>query len=477
MMIKDDLLQMISTFREEFEKLSPEAKKHEQLINSFKAPCQIHLLTSPETKTHLLIKTHFSGIPDKTIEIVTLLLTNYIDELKHFEDKLFFQDVTYQRHSLDASSTLHPVLVSFGISVKNKHGLLYTESRRGSSGLVSDNIAVWNLYGNLEEIDFDSEAKKIIGEYKTASDQAKEKQKVPEQITASIPDKNYGLGTYFYPPILIGEIRLTMRDEIEQKTYELFHEKALLGEFDGVNYVISKGGLIGLETNDHDKAEKIFNIIMGTATLMGVPLHALKSHEIANITIDKKTYNVTGSSWEESTYRMMMFTDFLPYRSIHNVRIKITQNDLEQIITKAKSLTTQDEQLNKLKLVAGSFTHLDNHEFSQSFIMSWTVIEIHVHELWTKKMQTAGITKKIKEDLDRWDFYRVLEVLHLDKIISNDDYYEMKHLNGLRNDIIHDGHQVTRKQAHQCYDLAKNIIKIEFGINQVITGQQVYFRI
>lgn len=477
-MYEQKLLRMIQVFREEFAKISPEEQKYEQEINSLKAPCQIYLLTSKDSGTHLLFISHFPEIPDKTIEIIHFSTTGYVQQIEQFEKGSQWVGQT-PANGIEQSGNLriHSALVEFGRGIRLKLGLAL-EFNIDVCSVVSNNMAAWHIYGNLDEINFESKSKEIVQGYKaeykrTKADQIK---KEPEQITESIANSINGLGTYFYPPILVGEIKPTLQEEIENTTFKLLKQKALIGEFDGIKFVVSKGGLIGLESIDHERAENIFNIITGTAILMGLHLHTLKSHEIANISIDKITYSVTASSWTDSTYRMNMF-DSYPYNTRYYQRTKITTKDLEIVIEKAKTLSSKGDQLNKVKLLAGAFTHLDNHEFSQSFIMSWTIIEIHIHELWTKKIQFAGVTKKIKEDLDRWDFYRVLEVLHLDKMVLNDDYYELKYLSGLRNDIIHDGHEVTPKQALRCYDLAKTIVRNELKISLEIKGTSIYLEL
>lgn len=471
------LIQMIDAFREEFAKLSPSEQKYEQMIDSLKDPCQIYLLISKDVKTHMMIIAHFKEIHDKTIRILPLT-TNFIKEIEAFEKEPQWNGKILETTGATLSPSIRSALISYGREIWTRQGLLRGGPVIGMKMLISNTYAVWRIYGDLNQIDFKKEAINAVRGYKASADQslADKNKKEPVQITESIPDSTGGLGTYFYPPILVGEIKPTLGEQIQDRMYQLYNEKAMMGEFDGTRFVVSKGGLIGLETNDHEKAENILNIIMGTAILMGLSLHTIKSHEIANITINKQTFTVTGSSWTESTYRMTLFHSFSTYRGAHFSRTKISHQDLEDIIEKSKTLT-KTEHLNKLKLLSGAYTHLDNDEFSQSFIMSWTVVEIHIHELWNKKIQTSGVTKKIRDDLDRWDFYRVLEVLHLDKIVSNDDYYELKHLNGLRNDIIHDGHEVTKKQATQCYDLAKTIMRTELNITQQIKTSQAHLGI
>ena len=90
-----------------------------------------------------------------------------------------------------------------------------------------------------------------------------------------------------------------------------------------------------------------------------------------------------------------------------------------------------------------------------------------------KKLVLARVSKRIREDLDRWDLYRILEILHLDQIIPDDEYYELKTLQSLRNDVIHEGHDVSHKMAEKCYVLAEQIIRKITMLESVIKIKQI----
>ena len=73
-------------------------------------------------------------------------------------------------------------------------------------------------------------------------------------------------------------------------------------------------------------------------------------------------------------------------------------------------------------------------------------------------IESATMRKIDVEELERWDVHKVLEILHIDKIISNDDYVELNQLQKLRNDVIHEGQEVTQKRATTCFNLARDVI-------------------
>ena len=105
-----------------------------------------------------------------------------------------------------------------------------------------------------------------------------------------------------------------------------------------------------------------------------------------------------------------------------------------------------------------SNTQLNSDHNTQSFITSWIIIERDIYRMWSEKINSARVGRRIREELERWDVHKVLEMLHLDKIISNDDYVELNQLQKLRNDVIHEGQEVTKKRATNCFNLAHNVI-------------------
>lgn len=482
--IENKLIEMIDIFRSEFDKLTPPEKLHEQMINSLKIPCQIFLIMSLETQTHFMIITRFDNMSDKIIKCVTLNNNTLLDQLDEIEKNPMWINVTENltHHDITLPSqfgnSVRSSLLSYGKLVRDviNFGKISQNSMVTGMHLINEKISVWNIVGDLNKIDFSTEAKKIINEYKQYYQQSeKEKLNVkPIQLTESIPNMTAGLGTYFYPPVLIGELNPSFKEQMEGKEYELMKEIILRHTFENFNLIVTRGGLIGLDISDQDMAEKVLNIIMGTALLFGINLHAVKLSEIARINIDKSSQKITGSSYSRSTLRMMMFS-MVPQHDFPEfvLRQQIKVDDLTHIIEKTKELWNNTELLNSIKLLSTSFTHLENLEYSQSFIISWTIIEMFIHNLWNKKLQSSGVTKRIREDLDRWDLYKVLEVLHLDKIVLDDEYYDMKNLNSLRNDLIHFGQQVTPKQSQHCYQLAHHFVKDESKISKTLITKKI----
>lgn len=275
---------------------------------------------------------------------------------------------------------------------------------------------------------------------------------------------------FFYPSLVVGAINPSLSDQIQGREYNALNQNVVYSKFGENHIAISSGGLIGIETKNDYNAEKILNTIMATALLLGLPVHSVRTSEIAGLIFDIKTHQMIPASWSETTKRMEMFSrssGLGTYRT-SDIRNRISIKDVKLILRYSESFYNNNELAHSLRLLLGSYTHFANGEFSQSFIMSWTIIEKNLYDLWLEKLLSARVTKRIRDDLDRWDMYRILEILHLDKIISEDEYNDLRVLHHNRNDVIHEGYEVTEKQTEKCYNFASEIITKKTDIKEKI---------
>ncbi len=376
------------------------------------------------------------------------------------------------------SSSIKRVLVNFGKDIRTGRDDKAYSSRNGVAGmsLLNDNVAIWNLYSTLESIDFQEQARKSVHGYKANYAQIqKQKTEQSEQIKEYEPNAIKGYGTYLYPPILIGELKPTIREQIEDKEFDLLNENVVIDEFDEKPLIMTREGLVGIQTKKSRNVDQIISTIAATALLMDVPLHAHKYSELATLSFDKKTQKISGSNWSESSLRTQMFSytrRFEPSRHTL-VRLQISVKDMELILEEAKKIWKDGTKIDILKLILGAFTFFDSGEFSQSFILSWTVIEKHMYELWNKKLQSSKISNSRIRNLSDWNVYRITEILHLDRTISDDEYYKIKNLRDLRNDLFHDGYGVTETQTEDCFKEAFGIVAKKVEISKKIKANRI----
>ena len=63
----------------------------------------------------------------------------------------------------------------------------------------------------------------------------------------------------------------------------------------------------------------------------------------------------------------------------------------------------------------------------------------------------------------------MLEILHVDKLVTEDDYHDLKRLQKFRNDVTHEGYVITKKQARECYEIANTLVKEKIGITGAVS--------
>ena len=481
---------MVDYFRTEVEKLNEREKECIQDISSLSKPCQLHVISSFDHNRHLLIKTHSSELGDKLIHAMQLKQKDFATQLK----ELIKDPVWLNQKNDPVSHSAYPcpdelaqIIIRFGRSIyQSAHYKATTDYRGlGVQMLIRNQIAIWEFFGKIGEWDFKKEVNQFVSRYKQDAI-AREKKTVknntvPKQgqlpVTEQTAIKNEqvskrlsGFGTCFYPPILIGELTSTVEDQIFQR-YEKLAKNVHVTKINNMMVAVSEGGLLGVQTHDPEEAEKALNVIMAVTLVSGLPVHFVRKSEIAQIYFEEDTLEMHASQWMVSSIRMQMFSSLVSFgmNQQENTRTQISLGDLELIMTHCKKIWDSPENQKLLELLLSGYTFLENDSYSQSFLTSWTIIELHLYGLWVDKLTNAGVTRKIREDLNRWTLYQVLEILHVDKLVTEDDYHDLKRLQKFRNDVTHEGYVITKKQARECYEIANTLVKEKIGITGAVS--------
>ena len=458
--IEHKMLSMIDTFRIKFDELTSDEQKKEQMINSLKKPCQLFILSSPHNNLHLLIKTHLEEFPDKQIMLYPLKLESYLKKLENFVNDPRWEKlnngVTNVPNNINFKNNLENIIINFGRRISGGEDT-YPPSSIRSQSLLDNKLATWGIVGNMLEINYEKYITDQIDGYKR--DYERDKNQHTKQIKEILPNENKGFITFFDPPIIIGEFKPTLIQKINREEHTILSKNEITKKFLDEVIIITKGGMIGIENDDKDLAKKIFNTIMSVALIFDVPADILNSSDLAETAFDNKTHNVNSYSWSDSR-RLDSNLHFKNMNQLHTLhRTTISFETIMKIIDAAEIIIKNEEHVEYLKLLLSSNTQLNGGYNAQSFITSWIIIERDIYRMWVEKINSARVGRRIREDLERWDVHKVLEILHVDKIISNDDYVELNQLQRLRNDVIHEGEEVTQKRATTCFNLARDVIK------------------
>ncbi len=153
--IENKIKEMIDAFREDYNVLTEDEKSCEQKISTLNAPCQIHVISAPSKKFHILIKTQFGDIPDKSVKHTILSATDYVSELEkihktmsQFEESDHVSDIIIPE---EFGSSAFSSLVNFGQEIQSgkRDDIASGMYNFGGMVLLGEQLAVWNLYGKL----------------------------------------------------------------------------------------------------------------------------------------------------------------------------------------------------------------------------------------------------------------------------------------------------------------------------------------
>ena len=122
-------------------------------------------------------------------------------------------------------------------------------------------------------------------------------------------------------------------------------------------------------------------------------------------------------------------------------------------------MITQDEKNSLLlRILLDSFTHLMNGEYSQSFILSWTIIEQFIEFQLEHLTTNRNLTQKRKKKLYRQTIDNKLEILNFSNFLINKDYLEIMELKKLRNKFMHGLVVIIKEDAKRSFYLSKALI-------------------
>ena len=442
---------MIDRFRSEFNKLSSNEDMKTIYDHSFKKPCQIHVINSPDDNNHLFLITHLESIRDKKINHYSLkskLFPEQLEKIVHTTKWIIHNNVTFKyeiecifldfgQHILDTQNISKSEIFPLKIDPQNKFSALM-------------------IIGNMLDINYDEYLITQIKQYKNYQKSINSKKIEPSKTT--IPVMNTGLAAVFDPPISIGIFDLTLSQKIRSQEFNILNENIVVKKFHNNVITITKGGKIWIDNNDKKTVKKIFNMMMAIALLFDISTQTIRSSDLAEITFNAKTRNISTYTWSNLGKIDKYLNRYYRVAITRVYRKKISVELISKIIQITESIITNYEYTEYLRLILNAHTQLNNEDNSQSFIISWTIIENDLYKKWTKKIYSSKIDTIVKKKLEGLSVDRILDILYLEKIISCDYYLHLKSLQKLRNKIIHKGMDISNKEAKICYDSAWNII-------------------
>lgn len=465
------LREFITEFRKKSEELSQKERSRISNLDNFFPPCQVLLLSFQNANLQYLICTHDSNKKDMEIKIEGPIPTHdAIDKMDsilkshEWERELSEEEKKYiYNKSITFSGLLENIFLGIIQEIRNQPFLkpsaisLVTSKRWMTSGSF-----LWEVVGNIAEINKTKIVTDII-------EQAKKDATIVEAKPVPLPLQPLinSCATYFYPPIWIDKLpKKTFIDKARGSL--IFPERALNLEYKKRIIVVNQDGLIAIGEDNIPKATRMLNEIMATFLLMGFEASAIRELEVCDAKIDPSTLSITQFGARTHTLRTQIFP-FFGQQLVLEGRTEIEKYNFVKTVKLAEHISMDPDISDFLTFFLQAHSHLENSEYSQSFIMSWVIIERQILWLWKKFLKEEQMPKKRRDKLTNpayWTIDFVLEGLNLGVRLSQNEYEDLMALKDKRNDIIHLGESTTFEEAQKCFKRARDIVKQRSGQDQ-----------
>ena len=327
------LRQLITNFREEASKLTPDDRKGISNLDDLSTPCQVDVFWFQNKQFtldfQLIIYQHFKDRSDLEICIHgPIPFHRAIDELGGIlsYEKWNQELATDERYFIeDGDRTLRRIIEREFLSALEElrrytSYIAFTETAQSlmitRKSYVTKASSSWYVWGNICSRKPEEVVNDIVGKRVAQAPKPRPKSDAVKKVPK--PDMK-AYGTYFYPPIWIGEIPKRSFKEKAQKQFFPKSGDSIMTKYKGFQIIIQQDGLLVIVNEDKLEALDMLNEIMGVALVLGLSCYAIREPEVGEIKIDGDTLAIRGSTMSlvsdrtrqvnqfgEPSYRSMM---------------------------------------------------------------------------------------------------------------------------------------------------------------------------
>lgn len=471
--------ELIQEFRNAYKDLSGEEKNHISNLDDLTEPCQILSVTfknPPLTKTFIL---HLPNIDDKTVweygpiepyEAFELFEKIIVDSVWDFpidtDEKLYFyEDELIVRTLLDVS--LLDILREIQGRIFRPPAI-YSDAPSFKRYFLKKS-AIWTYSGDITNIDSEKLAIKIIQDAKSAykNNQAQLKakplvkaanrQKIKKPADNCSESVYNWHGIYLFPAVSIGKTpRLSFSERLFgglasfQLGTVVFEDK-----FDERNFIATHNGFMGIEEAKNKVALEMLNVLVAALLLRGTQLFVIRDHELGEFqySMDSKQFG----DWSvPNTPRLSIFDE----QRQSQIKTKLTHEELLQALRDAEVYLKNKELCFYIPFLIESYTHFAEREYTQSFYMSWVIIETYLTKKWKAVLDEKAIpSKRIKKLTNpaMWSIDYIIEAMNLQNELPNKKYGILMSLKKNRNLILHGTVKASENDASKAFSIASDI--------------------
>lgn len=452
----------------------------------YSSPTQLDIIWLRDPEFQIITTSHSKIQRDKIVTVygpaASGKFTQIVEEFLGASKWDMPLDEDYKERSRKLGITSVRDLISFNFSLMGRsvRNSVFTEIAKPSFSMgmpLADHIFSWLVKGNMLEItpekymdDINSEIDRVFLHFNSHHSQAVSTSN--NEVLPSVFDKNR-LSCFFFPPVMVGRLpRATNFKEYFTKEYRTrgMEEVVLSGKFNESKVHVTRDGEIMIETGDRSYAKKLFNLIFAISTYYGVECQAVQEDELDEWKLKedgKYVHNSFGIRFSKrSSLSSLRYPEY--NAMLYPRRKQLSREMLEDIISKAEIIFSQDFASSNLTFWLEAKTHLSRNELPQAYLMAWIVIEKSVWKAWYDFLDQSDIRGKLSNKLRNpraTSFDRQIDYLAVTNIIDKHEYETLDKLRKVRNDFIHQGKTVLKEDVEKCLSVSESYIK-EYLLDQ-----------
>ena len=474
---------LIREFRDRYNQLSENEKKHISNLDDLTEPCQILSVTFDHPSATYTFIVHLSNVNDgkvwaygpiKPYEALYLferIVNDPVWDVPINNDKLLFLEELENptvRDILD--SELMRILRGIQAQIFIPPPSSYPSGF--SKHYLMERSAVWYYNGDIVQNSPAKLVEEIIKDAKRAYKEQKRREREastkdePIKVPPSSKVEYPWYGTYLFSPITFGKEPRTPFSERLFGVSHIFKLGTVVfeGKLKGRNFIATHNGFIGIE-DEKSSVLEMLNMLSAVLLLKGTPCYVIREHEVGGFRYDIASKEFGGWSMPV-TPRFLIRTDPTQRTSIPYRKRKLTPEQLNQALRDTERYMDNHQIRFYLPFFLESHTHLRESEYSQSFFMSWVIIETYLRGKWKEVLQDKDISRKRRKKLENpgaWSIDYLIETMNISGVLTNTDYKDLMELKKKRNDIIHGTSKASKKDSGKALSVALNIVKQEIS--------------
>lgn len=274
------------------------------------------------------------------------------------------------------------------------------------------------------------------------------------------------VGAYYCPGLYISDsCELSFKEKLYGLNileHQKYDHKFTFGNKTGY---FTKYGLVLIPCNSEPDAIQKLNLIFAISLVKGFPALSVRSTELLRTKIEENTdplgQGFGGLSGGNPNTKRFTLGDIQGQR-----KKVISLEQMYEIIKNFETVWKNDSLLNYLLYLIESHTHLENKEYSQSYLYSWLIVEQDIANRFEQILDQKSMSSKRKgkfSNHDKWSSDNKIEFLNLYGAISDEEYTELIEWNLKRNKFAHKGFQIDKKLAKSLYNRSSEIVKQELS--------------